>query len=208
MLSIPKAKERLSTYSHISRAGVKTINHQVVFLKTVPLSDDDDNVDTNQSGLQSSYLDTLITRDDFDDLVELITASYEENLMKVKEQFFSFREFTEPFNAFVKNIQVDIPPIDSFQIELRPAQLFSHNLYYFIKDHENNPDIDKEARALLAKFDLPAEMVNITFTAISPINFKQLTHTLTIVSLLLREAAKYIGFVPGRSIGTITALTE
>lgn len=206
MLSIARAHERLLAFSSLDRSGKKAIQLQTVFAKTMSLSDDEI-VDVNISGLQYQYLESLIKRDDFTHLVDLICNSYEKNLPEL-QQFFSFREFVEPFNNFAKSIQVDIPPLDSFQLELRPAQVFSHSLYYFVKDHEKNADIESKARTLLAEYDLPAEMINLTFSCIDPMNFKQLTHTLTVLSLILREAALEAGFVPGRSIGTLNTITE
>lgn len=206
MISLARAHERLTTYGMIDRGGRKAIQHQTVFVKTMALSDEE-LVDTNPSGFQHHYLESLTKRDDFKDLVDIIADAYERNLPELK-QFFEFPEFLDAFNAFAKTIQGDIPPVKSFQLELRPAQVFSHNLYHFVKEHENLKEIEERARSLLADYNLPGEMINLIFTNNSEINFKQLTHTLTILSLLLREAALDIGFVPGRSVGNLTSLTE
>lgn len=206
MLSLARAQERLITYGMTDRSFKKSIHHQVVFVKTMSLSDDE-LVDTNLSGLQHQYLESLLRRDDFKALVDIIADSYERNLPET-EQFFSFQEFLVPFNAFSKTIQADIPPIESFELELRPAQVFSHNLYHFIKDHVDVTEIETKARTLLAEYELPAEMINLIFSSSKSMNFKQLAHTLTILSLLLREAALEVGFVPGRAVGKVTSITE
>lgn len=209
MLSITQAHERLTVYGQPGRNGKLAITHQAIFVKTVPLSKVEF-VDLNISALPLAYLDAMRRGNAFTDLIDRVSDAYEHNLPKADDQFFNFQSLVQPFNDFVKSLgnNVDIPPVDLFKLELRPAQLFSHNIYHFVKDAEEIESIEQKVRELLSENDLPAEMVNLTFVNSGTMTIKQLSHTLTLLSIILRESALDVGFVPGRCIATVTALTE
>lgn len=207
MQNISKMADRLTSYGKPTRSGEIGIQHQTVFIRTAALGDDD-LVDNNYSGLSDDRLVDVIRSEPFQYVVEKIAQCFEENVANKFEQFFEVVDFTEAYETIRQSVVKSLPQLSEVRIEIRPAQVFSQNVYYFVKNKKDLPEFEEKVRAMLAENDSPAETVNLIFNAPSSVTLAQMYEIMTVLSILLRETAKDAMFVPGRVIGNFNQITK
>lgn len=207
MQNISKMSDRLMGYGRVNRAGETAIQHQVVFIRTAPLGDED-LVDNNYSSLSNDHLLDMLKTKSFTDMVAVLADTFEENVANINEQFFSVNGLCEAYETFRKGFIRNLPDLTDFRIEIRAAQVFSQNVYYFVKNNDNIDEVEDQFRKLMADNGLPAETVNLSFNSLNSVSIDQLYELMTIFSILLREAAKEAMFVPGRVIGNFNQITK
>lgn len=200
MQNINRIASRLETFGKTDRSGNLAIQHQSVFVRTTALGDDD-LVETNHSQWSDEELLLLTRRHSFNAMADKIGNCFEDNLSNSDEQMFPLRNFEEAYDSFRKDASFPLPALTAFHIEIRQAAVFSQNVYHFVKDNPNLSEIEHQVRLLLSDNNLPAETVNLSFSAFQAVTVTQLYNLLTLFSVLLRETAKDTGFIPGRVIG-------
>lgn len=207
MQNITKMADRLTSYGKATRTGEIGIQHQTVFIRTAAL-DDDDLVDNNYSGFSGDRLLDIMRTVPFKAMVDRIGQSFEDNVINVNEQFFPVAEFSRPYEVFCRDEIKSLPPLTEVRIEIRQAQVFSQNVYYFVKNKRDVSEFEDQFRQMLAENDLPAETVNLIFTVPNSVTLAQMYEVMTIFSIVLRETAKDAMFVPGRVIGNFNQITK
>lgn len=207
MQNITKMADRLTSYGKATRTGEIGIQHQTVFIRTAAL-DDDDLVDNNYSGFSGDRLLDIMRTVPFKVMVDRIGQSFEDNVVNVNEQFFPVAEFSRPYEVFCRDEIKSLPALTEVRIEIRQAQVFSQNVYYFVKNKRDVSEFEDQFRQMLAENDLPAETVNLIFTVPNSVTLAQMYEVMTIFSIVLRETAKDAMFVPGRVIGNFNQITK
>lgn len=208
MQNISKMADRLNGYGRANRTGEIAIQHQVVFIRTAPLGDED-LVDNDYSSLPNHELLGMLKDPLFHHLIDAVADCYEQNVADTTAQFFNVEKFKSNYEIFRQNFRRrSLPELSEVRIEIRPAQVFSQNVYFFVKNNENIEAVEDQFRALMAENDLPAETVNLSFNATESVDLTQMYELMTVLSILLRETAKEAAFIPGRVIGNFNQITK
>lgn len=207
MQNISKMTDRLTSYGKPTRTGEIAIQHQTVFIRTAALGDDD-LVDNNYSGFSDARLTDILHSAPFQVAVNNIAQCFEDNVANVEEQFFPVIDFNAGYEKLRQTVVKTLPEISDLRIEIRQAQVFSQNVYYFVKNKKDVTEFEDQFRQMLAENDLPAETVNLIFTCHTSTTLSQMYEVMTILSILLRETAKEAMFVPGRVIGNFSQITR
>lgn len=207
MININAIASRIDAYGNLSRARLKTISHQTVYLRTATLSDDP-LLEVNLSGMHEDYLRTLMQRNDFKELLVRLGDHYIDALPKRDQPIFSLSSVVPELNDFFTEVQGTLPAISELSLEIRPAPLFSHSVHYFVDVAENKEELEEKVRQLLTENDIPSEAVNLIVRMDNMVSYKELTHLMTVMSIILREMAFESGFIPGRVIGNFAMISE
>lgn len=207
MQNITKMADRLTSYGKATRTGEIGIQHQTVFIRTAAL-DDDDLVDNNYSGFSGGRLLDVMRTEPFKAMVDRIGQCFEDNVANTDDQFFPVQNFNSPYETFCQEEIKSLPALTEVRIEIRQAQVFSQNVYYFVKNKKDVSEFEDQFRQMLAENDLPAETVNLIFTVPNSVTLAQMYELMTIFSIVLRETAKDTMFVPGRVIGNFNQITK
>ncbi|QQV92122.1 hypothetical protein MOC16_gp061 [Klebsiella phage vB_KpM_FBKp24] len=207
MQNITKMADRLTSYGKATRTGEIGIQHQTVFIRTAAL-DDDDLVDNNYSGFSGGRLLDVMRTEPFKAMVDRIGQCFEDNVANTDDQFFPVQNFNSPYETFCQEEIKSLPALTEVRIEIRQAQVFSQNVYYFVKNKKDVSEFEDQFRQMLAENDLPAETVNLIFTVPNSVTLAQMYELMTIFSIVLRETAKDAMFVPGRVIGNFNQITK
>lgn len=191
---------RLKTFGRLDRGGKISIQHQIGFLRANAL-DDDSYVDNNFDTWTEEQLSRVVKDEYVDDLIEEIGEVFTNNVHNTEEVFFPIPEAPGIYKDFLKRSALPMPEISNVRIEIRQAPVFSQSIYYFARSNENFEKIQREIAGILADNDLPAEMINISFSVVSRISLTEMYRVMVFFSVVLREAGRTTGFVPGRIIG-------
>lgn len=207
MQTISKIEDRIKSFGKPNRRGDLSVQHQVLFIRTEALGEEE-SIDNNLSDLSDKRLLDLTRAEEFIAVRDDIADCYEQNVSQADDQFFSLNDFLNRYDLLRQNQRLHLPSITDARIEIRPAQVFSQNVYYFVKNKANFDQLEDQFRKLLAESDVPAETVNLTFNCPNSVELKTLYSLMMVLSVVLREAAKDAGFIPGRVIGNFAQITK
>lgn len=207
MNNLSVISSRINSFGKLDRAKRKTISHQTVYLRTATLADDPI-LESNLSGMSEEYLKSLMISEEAKEIINGVGDEYVQALPNIKEPVTNVSKLIPKLNTFFNIVEGKLPSIDDISIEIRPAPLMAHSVYYFAQQSKELQEIEDKVREVLTHYEVPTEAVNLVIRMDGVISYKELTHLMTLLSVLLREISYEFEFIPGRVIGTFTTISE